>query len=190
MATVIDTLKARGSEDRAARHPEKQNRPDTPVLRKPDWLRVRAPGSGQYNETKSIVREHKLTTVCEEAACPNIGECWSQKHATMDQSRLVLGTMRQGREARLDRKGPGRAATGRAPTRKAGQHLGQSLFAVFGRYDDDVRRAGRQESLDGPAENRFTRHGPPLLGLAGPGAGSRAGGDDHGGKGHGGCLVR
>jgi lipoic acid synthetase len=57
------------------------------VLRKPDWLRVRAPGSGQYNETKSIVREHKLTTVCEEAACPNIGECWSQKHATM----MIMG---------------------------------------------------------------------------------------------------
>ena len=83
MATVIDTLKARGPEDRAVRHPEKQNRPDTPVLRKPEWLRVRAPGSGQYNETKSIVRENRLHTVCEEAACPNIGECWSQKHATM-----------------------------------------------------------------------------------------------------------
>ncbi|USQ93659.1 lipoyl synthase [Caulobacter sp. RL271] len=87
MATVIDTLKARGPEDRAVRHPEKQNRPDTPVLRKPDWLRVRAPGSGQYNETKSIVRENRLHTVCEEAACPNIGECWSQKHATM----MIMG---------------------------------------------------------------------------------------------------
>jgi lipoic acid synthetase len=87
MATVIDTLKARGPGDRAARHPEKQNRPDTPVLRKPEWLRVRAPGSGQYNETKSIVRENRLHTVCEEAACPNIGECWSQKHATM----MIMG---------------------------------------------------------------------------------------------------
>ncbi|PHY20245.1 lipoyl synthase [Caulobacter sp. BP25] len=87
MATVIDTLKARNPEDRAVRHPEKQNRPDTPVLRKPEWLRVRAPGSGQYNETRSIVREHKLHTVCEEAACPNIGECWSQKHATM----MIMG---------------------------------------------------------------------------------------------------
>lgn len=87
MATVINTLKARNPEDRAARHPEKQNRPDTPVLRKPEWLRVRAPGSGQYNETKSIVRENRLHTVCEEAACPNIGECWSQKHATM----MIMG---------------------------------------------------------------------------------------------------
>ncbi|MDQ0463070.1 lipoic acid synthetase [Caulobacter ginsengisoli] len=81
MATVIDTLKAR------PRHPEKQSRPDTPLLRKPDWLRVRAPGSPGYNETRAIVREHGLTTVCEEAACPNIGECWSQKHATM----MIMG---------------------------------------------------------------------------------------------------
>src|SRR3954464_14631117 len=87
MVTLIDTLNPRAPVDRAVRHPEKQNRPDTEVLRKPDWLRVRAPGSGQYNETKSIVREHKLTTVCEEAACPNIGECWSQKHATM----MIMG---------------------------------------------------------------------------------------------------
>ena len=82
MATVIDTLSARD-----LRHPEKRNRPESPVLRKPDWLRVRAPGSIGYNETRGIVREHKLTTVCEEAACPNIGECWSQKHATM----MIMG---------------------------------------------------------------------------------------------------
>ena len=81
MATVIDTTKAR------PRHPEKQNRPETPLLRKPDWLRVRAPGSAGYNDTRDIVRAHGLTTVCEEAACPNIGECWSQKHATM----MIMG---------------------------------------------------------------------------------------------------
>ncbi|ATQ42993.1 lipoyl synthase [Caulobacter mirabilis] len=81
MAVVIDTLKAR------PRHPEKQNRPDTPLLRKPEWLRVRAPGSNGYNETREIVRSHKLVTVCEEAACPNIGECWTQKHATM----MIMG---------------------------------------------------------------------------------------------------
>jgi lipoyl synthase len=79
MATVIDTL--------SLRHPEKRNRPETPVLRKPEWLRVRAPGSAGYNETRGIVREHKLTTVCEEAACPNIGECWSVRHATM----MIMG---------------------------------------------------------------------------------------------------
>jgi len=72
---------------RAARHPEKQNRPDSPLLRKPDWLRVRAPGSAGYNATRNLVRQHGLTTVCEEAACPNIGECWSVGHATM----MIMG---------------------------------------------------------------------------------------------------
>jgi lipoyl synthase len=81
MPTVLDTTQAR------PRHPEKAERPDTPILRKPEWLRVRAPGSPGYNETRSIVREHGLVTVCEEAACPNIGECWSQKHATM----MIMG---------------------------------------------------------------------------------------------------
>lgn len=70
-----------------ARHPEKANRPDTPVLRKPDWIRVRAPGSPVYAETKQILRENNLVTVCEEAGCPNIGECWSKKHATM----MIMG---------------------------------------------------------------------------------------------------
>jgi lipoic acid synthetase len=69
------------------RHPEKQKRPDTAPLKKPDWLRVRAPGSPIYNETKRIMREHGLVTVCEEAGCPNIGECWTQKHATM----MIMG---------------------------------------------------------------------------------------------------
>jgi lipoic acid synthetase len=82
MVTVIDTtLKA------AARHPEKRDRPDSVVLPKPQWLRVRAPGSPGYLETRAIVKANKLTTVCEEAACPNIGECWSQKHATM----MIMG---------------------------------------------------------------------------------------------------
>ena len=84
MATLIDTLQVA---PRALRHPEKQNRPDTEVLRKPDWLRVRAPGSSGYNETRAIVKAHGLTTVCEEAACPNIGECWSVRHATM----MIMG---------------------------------------------------------------------------------------------------
>jgi lipoic acid synthetase len=69
------------------RHPEKVHRPDSPVLRKPEWIRVRAPGSPVYRETQAIVREHNLVTVCEEAGCPNIGECWSQKHATM----MIMG---------------------------------------------------------------------------------------------------
>jgi lipoic acid synthetase len=69
------------------RHPEKAHRPDTEVLRKPDWIRVRAPGSPIYRETQQIVRENNLVTVCEEAGCPNIGECWSKKHATM----MIMG---------------------------------------------------------------------------------------------------
>ncbi|WP_340645844.1 lipoyl synthase [Phenylobacterium sp.] len=82
MATVIDTVTGA-----RPRHPEKQSRPDTPMLRKPEWLRVRAPGSPGYSATKAIVKEHGLTTVCEEAACPNIGECWSISHATM----MIMG---------------------------------------------------------------------------------------------------
>jgi lipoic acid synthetase len=69
------------------RHPEKAHRPDSPVLRKPDWIRVKAPVSREYAATKAIVREHNLHTVCEEAACPNIGECWTHRHATM----MIMG---------------------------------------------------------------------------------------------------
>ncbi len=82
MATLIDIAgKA------AVRHPEKQSRPDSPVLRKPDWIRVRAPTSAGFMETRAIVRAKSLHTVCEEAACPNIGECWSKKHATF----MIMG---------------------------------------------------------------------------------------------------
>jgi len=84
MVVLIDTLESRGSRPR---HPEKEHRPDAPVLRKPDWIRVKAPGSPVYRETTDIVREHGLVTVCEEAGCPNIGECWSKKHATF----MIMG---------------------------------------------------------------------------------------------------
>jgi lipoic acid synthetase len=73
--------------DKAKRHPEKQKNPDRPVGRKPDWIRVKAPQGKVYQETREIVRRHKLTTVCEEAGCPNIGECWDQKHATF----MIMG---------------------------------------------------------------------------------------------------
>jgi lipoic acid synthetase len=82
MATVIDALSARD-----LRHPEKRRRAETPLLRKPPWLRVKAPGSPGYNETRRIVKEHGLVTVCEEAGCPNIGECWEKSHATM----MIMG---------------------------------------------------------------------------------------------------
>jgi lipoic acid synthetase len=69
------------------RHPEKAHRPDQEILRKPDWIRVKAPVSREYAATKAVVREHHLHTVCEEAACPNIGECWTKAHATM----MIMG---------------------------------------------------------------------------------------------------
>lgn len=73
--------------NKAKRHPEKQKNPDRPSGKKPDWIRVKAPQGAVYQETKEIVRRHKLTTVCEEAGCPNIGECWDQKHATF----MIMG---------------------------------------------------------------------------------------------------
>ena len=82
MTIVIDARSPREK-----RHPEKQARPDTPILRKPEWLRVRAPGSPGYAKTREIVRTHGLVTVCEEAGCPNIGECWEKSHATM----MIMG---------------------------------------------------------------------------------------------------
>jgi len=110
MAILIDNLKPK------VRHPEKQARPDSPLLRKPDWLRVRASGSAGYLETRSIVKAHGLTTVCEEAACPNIGECWTQKHATM----MIMGevctracafcNVATGKPQALDPSEPGRVA--------------------------------------------------------------------------------
>ena len=69
------------------RHPEKQKRPENPILRKPDWIRVKAPGSPKWAETHKIVKAEKLVTVCEEAGCPNIGECWEKKHATF----MIMG---------------------------------------------------------------------------------------------------
>jgi lipoic acid synthetase len=69
------------------RHPEKAHRPDNPIQRKPAWIRVKAPTHPVYHETRALMRERRLVTVCEEAACPNIGECWSQRHATM----MIMG---------------------------------------------------------------------------------------------------
>src|SRR5579885_2898928 len=81
MVVVLDTLAKK------PRHPEKAHRPDMPSGRKPDWIRVRAPGPGAFAETTKIVREHGLNTVCVEASCPNIGECWAVRHATF----MILG---------------------------------------------------------------------------------------------------
>jgi lipoyl synthase len=83
MTVVLNLLEQKP----ALRHPEKAHRPDQPVERKPAWIRVKAPGSPQWAETNRIVRENKLVTVCEEAGCPNIGECWEKKHATF----MIMG---------------------------------------------------------------------------------------------------
>ncbi len=83
---VLSSSAERGSASNL-RHPEKAGRPDTPVQRKPAWIRVKAPGSAAYAGTASIVRENRLHTVCEEAGCPNIGECWEKRHATM----MIMG---------------------------------------------------------------------------------------------------
>jgi lipoic acid synthetase len=84
MVIVIDNLrevKAR------PRHPEKARLPDTRILPKPAWIRVRAPGAHAFEATRTVLRAHRLHTVCEEAACPNIGECWEKRHATV----MIMG---------------------------------------------------------------------------------------------------
>jgi lipoic acid synthetase len=80
MTVVLDNI-------HRPRHPEKAHRPDAPAARKPDWIRVKAPVSKGYGETRAVVRAHGLHTVCEEAGCPNIAECWDKKHATF----MIMG---------------------------------------------------------------------------------------------------
>jgi lipoyl synthase len=101
---------------RTLRHPEKAHRPDNPIQRKPAWIRVKAPTHPVYHETRALMRENRLHTVCEEAACPNIGECWAQRHATM----MIMGdtctracsfcNVRTGQPNALDTEEPARVA--------------------------------------------------------------------------------
>ncbi len=98
------------------RHPEKAHRPDQAQPKKPAWIRVKAPGGEAYNATRRIMRDNRLVTVCEEAGCPNVGECWSQGHATM----MIMGeictrgctfcNVATGRPQALDAFEPGRVA--------------------------------------------------------------------------------
>ncbi|WP_323022610.1 lipoyl synthase [Pararhodobacter sp.] len=98
------------------RHPEKAHRPDNAQPKKPAWIRVKAPGGAGYNKTREIIRENRLSTVCEEAGCPNVGECWSQGHATM----MIMGeictrgctfcNVATGKPQALDAFEPGRVA--------------------------------------------------------------------------------
>ncbi|RST85999.1 lipoyl synthase [Aquibium carbonis] len=142
MVTVIDTV-ARPR----ARHPEKAHRPDQDVLRKPDWIRVRAPVSKGYSETREIVRSHNLVTVCEEAGCPNIGECWDKKHATF----MIMGdictracafcNVSTGRPEALDRAEPDSVA-------RAVAKMGLNHVVITSVDRDDLDDGGAQHFAD------------------------------------------
>src|SRR5712692_742944 len=137
MALVLDTT----GPERRARHPEKAHRPDTPALEKPGWIRVKAPVSPGYRATRAIVRAHGLHTVCEEAGCPNIGECWEKKHATF----MIMGdtctracafcNVKTGLPAPLDPGEPARVA-------EATAKLGLSHVVVTSVDRDDLDDGG------------------------------------------------
>ena len=126
---------------RPLRHPEKRNRPDNPPRRKPPWIRVKAPNSPVYFDTRSLMRRHNLHTVCEEAACPNIGECWSKRHATM----MIMGdtctracafcNVKTGLPGALDRDEPENVA-------KAVQTLGLRHVVITSVDRDDLPDGG------------------------------------------------
>jgi lipoic acid synthetase len=140
---VIDLLNddPRPKTPSALRHPEKASRPDQPVLRKPPWIRVKAPGSAAWGETNALLRDSGLTTVCQEAACPNIGECWEKKHATF----MIMGevctracafcNVATGLPAPLDPSEPGRVA-------EATKALGLSHVVVTSVDRDDLADGG------------------------------------------------
>ena len=138
MAIVIDQ---ETKERRNLRHPEKAHRPDTAVSRKPAWIRVKAPGSREYQETRAIVRAHGLHTVCEEAGCPNIGECWTHRHATM----MIMGdtctracafcNVKTGLPAALDGGEPERVA-------EATRQLGLKHIVITSVDRDDLADGG------------------------------------------------
>ena len=123
------------------RHPEKAHRPDNPIQRKPDWIRVKAPNHPIYHETRALMRDNRLVTVCEEAACPNIGECWSQRHATM----MIMGdtctracsfcNVRTGQPGPLDEDEPRRVADAVAK-------LGLRHVVITSVDRDDLRDGG------------------------------------------------
>ncbi len=137
---VVDHRRA-GPSMGVARHPEKANRPDNPIQRKPDWIRVKAPNHPTYHETRTLMRENRLVTVCEEAACPNIGECWSQRHATM----MIMGdtctracsfcNVRTGQPEALDADEPRRVADAVAK-------LGLRHVVITSVDRDDLRDGG------------------------------------------------
>lgn len=139
------------------RHPEKAHREIQPQPRKPDWIRVKAPGGEGYSTTRRIMRENRLTTVCEEAGCPNVGECWGQGHATM----MIMGeictrgctfcNVATGKPQTLDAFEPGRVA---------------HAVATLGLNHVVVTSVDRDDLADGGAEHfaqtiRAIRHRAP-----------------------------
>jgi lipoyl synthase len=125
------------------RHPEKAHRPDQEQPKKPSWIRVKAPTSAGYKETRDILRTNKLVTVCEEAGCPNVGECWSQGHATM----MIMGdictrgcsfcNIATGKPKALDQFEPGRVA-------HAVQTLGLNHVVITSVDRDDLDDGGAE----------------------------------------------
>src|SRR5712691_1596069 len=132
MTVVLDT-------NNRPRHPEKAHRPDAPVLKKPDWIRVKAPVSKGYVETQRIVRANGLHTVCEEAGCPNIGECWEKKHATFmimgDTCACAFCNVKTGLPLPLDETEPAHVA-------EATAKLGLSHVVVTSVDRDDLADGG------------------------------------------------
>ncbi|MGV6819805.1 MAG: lipoyl synthase [Parvularcula sp.] len=139
MVTLIDT--------KAARHPEKQHRKDNPIQRKPAWIRVKAPTGQGYAETREIVKSKNLFTVCEEAACPNMGECWDKKHATM----MILGdtctracafcNVKTGQPGPLDPEEPENVA-------RAVAEMGLNHVVITSVDRDDLEDGGAQVFVD------------------------------------------
>jgi lipoyl synthase len=148
MVTLIDTVESEQDTKAAKpRHPEKAKRPENEVLRKPDWIRVKAGGSPAYEETRKIVKESGLVTVCEEAGCPNIAECWSKRHATM----MIMGdtctracafcNVRTGLPDALDRNEPENVAI-------AVEKLGLEHVVITSVDRDDLNDGGAQHFVE------------------------------------------
>ena len=143
MVTVLDKRQP----ELIPRHPEKAHRPDTPVQSKPSWIRVKAGGSKEYARTREIVRENGLHTVCEEAGCPNIGECWDKRHATM----MIMGdtctracafcNVRTGLPGPLDTQEPSNVA-------QAVAKLGLHHVVITSVDRDDLPDGGAQHFAD------------------------------------------
>jgi lipoyl synthase len=152
MVVVIDTVSAKPLRPR---HPEKVGRPDALSPPKPDWIRVRAPSTRGFAETRSIVRAHGLVTVCEEAGCPNIGECWDKKHATF----MIMGdtctracafcNVKTGLPDALDAKEPERVADAVA-------RLGLAHVVITSVDRDDLGDGGAAHFADTIAAVRKT----------------------------------